>query len=120
MELASKARRSVPPLHDGVCFHCQQAAEKYLKALMQELELHIPKIHDLEDLLDGLLSFHSLLKSLRRGLKFLSDFAVDVRYPELFATKRQAEAAMRWAKRVRQIARELLGLPRTHKRPKRW
>ena len=120
MELASKARESVPPLHDGVCFHCQQAAEKYLKALLQELGLHIPKTHDLEDLLDLLLSHHGTLKALRRGLRLLSDFAVDVRYPSMFATKRQADAAFRWAQRIRETARGLLGLPTVAKRPKRW
>ena len=31
------------PLYDGVCFHCQQAAEKYLKALLQEAGLPIPR-----------------------------------------------------------------------------
>ena len=28
---------SSKPLHDQICFHCQQAAEKYLKALLEEL-----------------------------------------------------------------------------------
>ena len=32
-----------PPLRDIVCFHCQQAVEKYLKALLQELS--IVKVH---------------------------------------------------------------------------
>ena len=29
---------SSEPLHDQLCFHCQQAAEKYLKALLEELD----------------------------------------------------------------------------------
>jgi HEPN domain-containing protein len=34
--LAAKAlAREVLPLHEPVCFHCQQAAEKYLKALLK-------------------------------------------------------------------------------------
>ena len=35
------------------------------------------------------------------GLRFLTDFAVDTRYPGDNATKWQAKAAVRWAKRVR-------------------
>jgi HEPN domain-containing protein len=31
--------------HDQVCFHCQQSAEKYLKALLGELGQTIPKTH---------------------------------------------------------------------------
>jgi HEPN domain-containing protein len=30
-----------------VCFHCQHAAEKYLKALLQEGGLVVPRTHDL-------------------------------------------------------------------------
>jgi len=40
----------------------------------------------------------------------LSDFAVDVRYPEESANKRQAVAALRWADRIRTEARKLLGI----------
>ena len=35
-EVAHKLAGEGPPPRDIVCFHCQQAAEKYLKALLQE------------------------------------------------------------------------------------
>ena len=44
-----------PVLNDLVCFHCQQAAEKYLKALMLELGLPPPRTHSLQQLLNLLL-----------------------------------------------------------------
>src|SRR5260370_2020297 len=78
------------PFHDQVCFHCQQSAEKYLKALLEELGLSIPKIHNLGDILDLLLPHHGGLPSFRRGVIFLSDFAVRTRYPRENATQRQA------------------------------
>jgi HEPN domain-containing protein len=106
-ELANKASIRV---HDAVCFHCQQCAEKYLKALLQELGLPVPRIHELLDLLSDLQPHHPSLSSLRRGLDFLTPFAVAIRYPGDSASKRQAAAALRWAKRVRQIARALLGI----------
>ena len=34
---ARNLAQAKPPLHDLVCFHCQQCAEKYLKALLEEL-----------------------------------------------------------------------------------
>ncbi len=40
--------QQAPPLHDLVCFHCQQCAEKYLKALLEELGIAVAKIHDLD------------------------------------------------------------------------
>ncbi|HVA45192.1 MAG TPA: HEPN domain-containing protein [Pirellulales bacterium] len=35
---------------DEVCLHCQQAAEKFLKALLQELAVAFSKTHNLEAL----------------------------------------------------------------------
>jgi HEPN domain-containing protein len=98
------------PVHDAVCFHCQQCAEKYLKGLMQELGLVVPKIHVLNRLLLSIAPHHPTLRSLRRGLIFLTVFAVDTRYPGRNARKRQSVAALRWAGRVRVAARELLGI----------
>ena len=104
------AKTKKPGLHDVICFHGQQAAEKYQKALLQELSLSIPHTHDLDDLLDLLLPHEATLHSLRRGMHFLTQFAVDYRYPGENATKRQAEAALRWVERVRHALRTRLGL----------
>jgi HEPN domain-containing protein len=109
--LAKQGSGIEPPVHDGVCFHCQQCAEKYLKGLMEEGGLPVPKTHDLEALLTPLQPLHPVLRSLRRGMLFLSDFAVDTRYPGAWATRRQAVAALRWAERARTAARALLGIP---------
>ena len=98
------------PHHDETCFHCQQSAEKYLKAQLQELGLAIPRIHDLADLLDLLLVHDVTLRRLRRGMVFLKQFAVDYRYPGENATRRQAQAALRWAERIRLGLRARLGL----------
>jgi len=54
--------------------------------------------------------FHPNLRSLKRGFHFLTDFAVDTRYPGNRANKRQAASALRWAGRVRAECRMLLGL----------
>src|SRR5262245_41565900 len=83
------------PFHDQVCFHCQQSAEKYLKAILEELGLPIPKVHNLDDLLARLAPHRSSLLALRRGLIFLTDFAVDTRYVDDRANKRQATSAAR-------------------------
>src|SRR2546428_12498483 len=109
--LARQARRSKVPLHNGVCFHSQQCAEKYLKALLEELGLTVPKTHELDHLRTFLLPHHPSLRGWRRGLTFLTNFAVAIRYPGDNASKRQAIAALRWAERVRTICRQLLGLP---------
>jgi HEPN domain-containing protein len=107
---ATALARARGPLTDVICFHCQQSAEKYLKALLQELGLPIDYTHDLTELLLDLLPSHPSLKALGRGSGFLSNFAVDVRYPGKTASKRQVTAALRWEDRVRTAARDLLGL----------
>ncbi len=32
------------PVYDAICFHCQQAVEKYLKAALQEKEIYFEKL----------------------------------------------------------------------------
>jgi HEPN domain-containing protein len=97
-------------LHDVVCFHCQQAAEKYLKALMVELGIAVPRTHNLVALLPLLAPHHPKLRRFRRGLDFLTRFAVETRYPGDSTTKRQARSAQRWAAELRDTCRALLGI----------
>lgn len=96
------------PLHDLVCFHAQQCAEKYLKAIMEELGQVIPKTHDLLQLVDLLLANFPNFRSFRRGMDFLTQFAVDTRYPGANASKRQAASAQRWAEAARDACRAIL------------
>jgi hypothetical protein len=70
----------------------------------------VPRTHNLEDLLGLLQPHHGHLRALRRGLVFLTRFAVDTRYPGYYARRRQASAALRWATVVRANARAILGL----------
>lgn len=98
------------PLKDLVCFHCQQSAEKYLKAYLQELGATAPRTHDLDVLLNLLLPHEPSLKSLQRGLNSLSRFAVDYRYPTARASTQQMKSALRTAERIRVKLRTCLGL----------
>jgi HEPN domain-containing protein len=98
------------PLHDLVCFHCQQSAEKYLKAMMESLNLTVPRIHDLIELQRRLLPTYPKLARLTRALNTLTRFAVEPVYPILLTTKRQAASALRRADEIRTAYRTLLGL----------
>jgi HEPN domain-containing protein/predicted nucleotidyltransferase len=102
--------RSRDSFSEPICFHCQQAAEKYLKALMQELGITVPRTHELQDLLKELVPHYKSLRRLRPGAKFLSQFAVGPRYPGKTAKRRQAEAALRWCRKIRPAVRKLLGI----------
>src|SRR5438105_15693214 len=97
--VAGRLAAARPRAPDHVCFLCQQAAEKYLKSLLEELGAHIPRTHDLVDLHKTLLPRFPDLKPLLRGMRFLKQFAVEYRYPGKDASGRQATAAVRWADR---------------------
>jgi len=63
----------------SVCFHCQQAVEKYLKAFLISNGMDIKKTHNIEFLLSECADFDSDFSEI--DPKNLSDFGVDVRYP---------------------------------------
>jgi len=104
------ARRRKVPLHDQVCFHCQQSAEKYLKARLEEAGIASAKTHDLERLLGLALTVEPLWSALRPCLNRLTDYAVDFRYPGSDATRQEAKSALADCKAVRKEARSALRL----------
>lgn len=59
------------PNFDAVCFHAQQCAEKYLKGLLQEQRLVIPRTHNLDALAKPLLEAHNALTPLAADLRTL-------------------------------------------------
>lgn len=65
---------------DVVCFHAQQCAEKSLKAFLVFIEHDFPKTHDLQNLLKLCASHDPSFVSLEDDARFLSDYAVEVRY----------------------------------------
>lgn len=100
-----------PLLSDEICFHCQQAIEKYFKALLAEHGFPIQKTHDLTILLHQLMPIDAALTLLKRGLKGVSRYAVEYRYPGMNTTGRQARAAYQKARVSRGEIRKRLGLP---------
>ena len=115
LQMARLGAAAANPPKDGVCSSCQQLSEKYLMALLQKLGLAIARTHNLEALLAELLPHFPSLRQFRRGLGFLTNFAVETRYPGKNATLRQMRAAHRWAEHVRQECRTLLGIKPRHK-----
>ena len=99
-----------PVPSDEICFHCQQAIEKYFKSMLAESGLPIQKTHDLTILLHQIIPSDATLQSLARGIKGISRYAVEYRYPGMSTTSRQARAAYRRALVVREEIRRRLGL----------
>ena len=98
------------PITSTACFHCQQCAEKYLKAVLQENGKRIPKIHFLLELLAMILKFDGSYELLKSDLEVLEDYSVRFRYPGEFAAKHEAQSAYAAAGTARKFIRQKLGL----------
>ena len=108
VERESRARKN--PSYDGICFHAQQCAEKYIKARLCEAGIHFEKVHDLSALLEQALAVEPLWESYRADLSYLSDFAVHFRYPGESADRSTALRARFFCRSFRKVARQSLGL----------
>ena len=96
------------PVPDYACFHCQQCAEKYLKAYLQENAVEFERKHDLIPLLNMCLSLDKEFQVFEDDLYNLDRYAVIVRYPGIIIKADTAEAALDAAERVRQFVRKKL------------
>ncbi len=104
------SRLRAAPVPGPICFHAQQCAEKYLKALLVRDRVSFPYTHDLLRLLDLLLQSHPDLARLRPALVQLKPLAAEVRYPGRAVTPVQAQVARQHMQTVRRVLRKVLGL----------
>ncbi len=72
----------LPSYRDTITFHCQQAAEKYLKGFLLFLETPFQKKHSLNYLLGLISSKIEIPEDIYENATLLEDFAVEVRYPD--------------------------------------
>jgi len=91
-----------------VLFHCQQCIEKCLKAILEEHEMQIPKIHSVVRL------FGIITENLELGveidedaLNLLDDIYIDTRYPSGlgllptgFPSQEEADEVLKIAKKI--------------------
>jgi len=105
--LVRKRKRPTP---SAVCFHCQQCAEKYLKAFLVQHEVAFPKIHDLRELRRLAVVVDPAIDLITDLLIRLAPYAVEFRYPGEEATVEEAEDAVRAVKEIRRFVRNKLGL----------
>ncbi len=104
--------RTRKPTASSIGFHCQQCAEKYLKARMVEDGMSVIKTHDLQTLLNRLIVHHPLWAAFHTTLGNLTDYAVKFRYPGHTATRADAREALKACRSIRGEVRLGFGLPR--------
>ncbi len=94
-----------------VAFHCQQSAEKHIKAELTALQIEFGKTHDISVLLDRLNEKKSQLADDLRPAEALTVFGVQARYPGDGPDVDQAEAkhALDLAKTVARLIWDEIG-----------
>lgn len=108
-DLALARRGKGPEVRLGIlCFLCQQAAEKALKAVLLKLKVEFPPTHSIKVLLDLLPSPFSPSPNILEAAQ-LSDYAFKGRYPldfvdvppeEYEKALIQADEVLQWAEKV--------------------
>jgi HEPN domain-containing protein len=100
------------PLLGAGCFHAQQCAEKYLKALLILRNFDFPKTHDLPTL-NTLCNQNGILTGFDlHQLADLTKYAVQARYPGSQPSPEESKDAIEIARVIRRFARSFLGLNR--------
>lgn len=73
--------KDIDDVTEIVCFHCQQAVEKYLKALLIKNDIEFSKTHNIDFLLKLCIDINPDFEKFMGNS--LSEYAVDTRYPDI-------------------------------------
>ena len=90
---------------ESICFHCQQATEKLLKAYLIFLGIPFTKTHEIGELITKCEDKDKEISAFKEEADKLTDYAVAVRYPEeLFEpTLEEAREAFKIAKKTEEF-----------------
>lgn len=95
---------------DVVCFHCQQCAEKWIKAFLVFKDLDIPRTHDLQRLHTLCIQCSTLFEQIEDACILLSDYAVEIRYIDDWRDIPfvEAQEALKQAEKIKEFIRRFI------------
>jgi len=98
------------PITQAVCFHCQQAVEKYLKAFLVHHQIYFTKSHKIMELLELCATVDSSFIDRLQDADNLTDYAVEIRYPDVWLepTIKESKEALETAIKVKEFVLERL------------
>ncbi len=109
-DMITRALRGKRPSTFGACFHAQQCAEKYIKAMLASKNVKFLLTHNLSVLNVQCVSAGIKIDVEEKWLALLSAYAVASRYDRERMALEDAKEAQEIAKKVRKFARKFLGL----------
>jgi len=113
LKIAKYLLEAEEPLTGGICFHCHQAVEKYLKAFLTHFSIQVGKTHDLIKIMNLCIEQDKDFDNLNKDkISSLGFYAVEVRYPDefYFPTIKEAKEAFKIALKVKDFILIKLGI----------
>jgi HEPN domain-containing protein len=104
--------RYLPDYFDTIAFHCQQAVEKYIKAILVFYNTEFQRSHDLIYLLDLLSRKIEISDEIYNKAITLNGFSVEIRYPakKIYLSKEELEFAIKIAQEFRIFSISIIGI----------
>jgi len=94
----------VPKPLEIICYHCQQSAEKYLKAFLVKNEEQIVRTHDLTVLHLKCKTIDSDIDKIKKECANLTNFSVNIRYPfHIELKENDAKMAIENSKKIKRL-----------------
>jgi HEPN domain-containing protein len=102
----------LPEYFDTIAFHCQQAVEKYLKALLVFYQIEFLRSHDLIYLLELISRKIEINEARFKKAYELNSYGVQIRYPNkiIKLTKEDIESAIDISQEFRNFIVNIIGL----------
>ncbi len=98
---------------DAICFHCQQCAEKYIKAYLNHQSIEFSDSENLLDLLLPCLHNDNAFLTVSSEIQKLNSYNIETLYPGQAANIKEAEGVVTAMEIVRAFVRSKLGLKST-------
>ena len=91
-----------------ICFHAQQAAEKYLKGFLAYQKKNVRKVHAIKNLLQACIVVDNSFEPLHKDAIFLDQFYTETRYADDYIefSRNDAEKAFEAAKHIKEFVLE--------------
>jgi len=94
-----------------ICFHCQQSAEKDLKAFLISRKVDFPKIHDLKELCTLCEENNNSFDDIKKECIRLTKYATQPRYPfALEITEDDMHLAISDAEKVKEFVKGVINV----------